>query len=306
MDKNLYDLYYNLYYFKKNLITNGIKYLSEEIEDLLSGLINIYMKSVINCNFVEIFYRFNDIESFFDKCEFKYKFIGASVTEAYKKALNNLIKIEEKISSGNLLELINNYISILINKIINDINNKLLLIKKNYFINELYTENFYLHNLIYKEFIKLIEIFNNNFDANVFFNLQNKIGNMIEDLNTYHNSKVQELMDYYNNILGKLHAQKIINTRAWDLRCESFLGLIWRKKIYSSWEFKFSDDFDIKDIPNYLKRYTNQTFFRFKSRYEKYLDNFVSISNLLYSNLYSYMQNKINSNEKIDKLLDKY
>ena len=137
-------------------------------------------------------FRFNYIGNFFDECKKKRKFIGTRVTEGYVKALNDLAKINEKINSGNMSEMIKDYISNLINKIISDIRIKLLSIRNDFFINELYSDNFYIHNLIYSEFFKLLEIFKNNFDEKYIFNIIIKISDMIsQDLIAYHSNKTQ-------------------------------------------------------------------------------------------------------------------
>ena len=73
--------------------------------------------------------------------------------------------------------------------------------------------------MIYNEFIKLIEIFNNNFNEKYIMDLQIKVSDMIStELITYYNSKTDQLIDIYN-ILGKLYKEKIKKTKKWDLKC---------------------------------------------------------------------------------------
>ena len=55
-----------------------------------------------------------------------------------------------------------------------------------------------------------------------------KVGEMIsQELITYHNSSTKEIIDIYNNILGKLYKEKIKNIKTWDCRCQSFFGIIY-------------------------------------------------------------------------------
>ena len=147
-----------------------------------------------------------------------------------------------------------------------DIKNKLLSVNKYYFANELYIDHFHMCNLIYDEFIKLFDSFKNNFDEKYIINIQIKVNDMISnEIIVYHNSKTQELMDLYNGILGKLSKGKIKNTKKWDLACYAVFGWIFTDEFkYSSWEFNFNDNFDVSEIPNYLKTSTAKIFSNFK------------------------------------------
>ena len=200
MEKNLYDMHYNLYNFRYFLIKQGIDKLSNEINNLLNDTFNIYLKYIIDLNFNYSIYNFKGAIKFFEICDLKNKLIGEDVTEAYQRGVDNFKKFTELISSNEILNIFEKYTYSMKNNVINNINNKILTINRYYFNNELYKDTFILNEQIYNEIIKLIENFDSYFNEIYFANIKKQVSDFISSILIYQNSKTQEFINCYIQI----------------------------------------------------------------------------------------------------------
>ena len=308
MEAYLYDMHYNLYNFRNYLIKNGFEHLSNEINNLLNNTFNIYLKYYIDYNLDISISDFKDAIEFFEECNYKKKLIGRDVTEAYKRGVDNFKKFTELISSEEISNIIEKYTKTMKNNIINNVSKKILTINKYYFNNELYKDIFYQNEQIYNEIIKLIEEFDSYFNEIYFANIKIKTSDLISSILSYQNSKTQEFINIYNILLGKLTKNKFKNSNKYDFYCSGgFLGLESSKVKFYSWGVDYMKT-NLKNIEveNYIKTNYEKIILNFEYNYEKYLNYYISKSNLLYSNLYNYIQNKIDNNYELDFLLKDY
>ena len=309
MEKYLYDMHYNLYYFKNYFIKQGLEELSNDINILLNNTFNIYLKNIINSNFNLAMLNFKDAVEYFEECNYKKKLVGTKVTEAFERGNNNFRIFTESISSDEIPNLFEKYINNMKNIIINNVKNKILVINKYYFNNELYKDIFYLNEQIYNEIIKLTENFNNYFNEIYFSNLKINTSELITSILKYQTLKTQEFINYFNNILfEKLYKNKIKDSNKYDLYCYPLWGLIIRKrKKYDYWGVDYMrTNLKNAELENYLNWNFEIIISNYNLKYEQYLNNYIYKTNILYSNLYNYIQNKIENNEKNNILLNNY
>ena len=307
LEVNIYNFHYNLYYFKKYFIEEGIKKLSDDIDLLLYNKINNFLKNIIDINFKGAIAEFNYGINFCNQCDKRYKLIGKSVIDSYQKGIQNFGKLTEALSSSEFVELIINYINILKKNITKNIKSNVYSINKYFFDNELYKNNFYLVEQISNEINKLIEYFNNYFNEIYETNLRINITSFITDIIIpYQDKKTKEFSNTYDRLLGKLTKYKFKDSYDWDFYCD---GLI---SFFDSYRFKFfyfgvnlmKTSLNSIGIENYLETTCKNIILNYTKKYSEYLYDYTTKSNNLYSNLYFYVQNKIERKGKINILLE--
>lgn len=83
IEKNLYNIHYDLYYFRKLFIKEGLQEFSNIINILVKNTININLKGIIDYNFNLAMDELKQINSFFDACDYRKKKLGKRVLERY-------------------------------------------------------------------------------------------------------------------------------------------------------------------------------------------------------------------------------
>jgi len=307
MEKNLYNIHYDLYYFWKLFIKEGLEELSKQINTLVENAVNISLKGIIDYNFNLAMNEFRQIYHFFDVCYHKKKKLG-------KRVLNRFIDYQQRLP--NILEIISqNFYNLLkkyIDKLKNDqsafIKDYILSINSYYFNDDLYKDNFYLFEQVNNEILKLIEYYYNYFDELFFSNIIIKASELVEEIIfPYEEKRLTEFKNYYEQILGRTTKGNYEGrNNKYDFYCYWGVGFFVYEYTDSATQ---NIDYLINDLSkteNYLKNNCREILSNITNKYQYYINDYISKINILYSNLYNYIENKINTTQKIDILLNQY
>ena len=296
MEKNLYNIHYDLFYFWKLFIKEGLEEFSHQINTLVENAVNINLKGIIDYNFNLAMNEFKEINHFIDKCNYKKKKLG-------KRVLNRFIDYQQRLP--NILEIISQQFYNLLKKYIDKLKNeqsafikdKILSINSYYFNDDLYKDNFYLIEQVNNEITKIIEYYDNYFDELFFGNIIMKATELVEEIIfPYEEKRYNEFNNYYDQILGRTtkgNYEKRNNR--YDFYCYWGVGFFVYEYTDSATQ---NIDYLINDLSiteNYLKNSCQKILSIITNKYQYYINDYVSKNNILYSNLYNYVENKINT-----------
>ena len=319
-DKNIYNIYYNLYYFKQIFNNEQMNLLLDEFIFLFNNITNKKIneiKEIIDNNFNlanEVLNQLNLTFKYYFYTDISFCTGFINRYNIYKKKFNELLGIVYKDDFSNLLE---KYFFKLKNDIIEFIENKIYSINKYYFNKDLFYNNFKFIEDIKKETLKIIENLDNYFNEINFMNkIKIEIFNIYnKTITPYHNKKIEELDNYYKSLEKKARNPGIMD-------CTNDIAIkysVCKKKFIIC--FKYGDAWNYRDFRNQqninlikteiifsendLIKETDNIINKFTKKFEKYLSNNIQIIQNLYSNLYQEVENKIN-NTQINTLLFKY
>jgi len=212
--------------------------------------------------------------------------------------------------SENFLDLVDFYYFKIRDDILNYIDKKISSIKKYYFNNELYKNNFYFIEQINNEIYKIISNIYNYFNDIIINEINVKSSNLaLEILKPYNEQKEKNLEKKYN--------QAVDSTRGIYDCGDDFIYItkrkarnFWRKKKHRrNTKHKNNINKIIKDLTQtniYLSDSANKLTNNFINKFDNYLNNYITLTQTLYSNLYSYYEEKINNHDNIKNILNYY
>ena len=311
MDENIYRIYYNLYYLKKNFENNKMKDLLDEFYLSINTTIISHLKTLMLSNFDLSFTYLNEAIQNSKKTYKSCTYICSSLIqkkELFKVKYNEFFAM---ISSEKFLNIIEKYFYELRNDIINYAKDKILSINKYYFNKTIYNNNFYLIEQSNKEALNLIDNINNYFNE---LNLNNELKinalNLIEDiLSPFNEKNIDKIDQLYHNLEGTLKniCRKIRNNcNNDDLYYEWWIMPIFGTD-YETLNCPHTNNINLvkKDLIEtdiFLKNQKNIILNNFIKKIENYLNQYYSYCQDLYNNLYQYVEDKINK-EEITNLL---
>ena len=318
-DENIYNIYYNLYNLKKIFSNEQMDILLNEFILLFNNIANKKMKEIIKI----IDNNFNLINEVLEEQNKFFEFLGPPKSfctgfinryNIYKQKFNELLGEVYKDDFANLFE---KYFFKLKNDIIKFVENKINSINKYYFNIDLLKNNFKFIEDIKNENLKIIENIENYFNEINFmnkikielYNLYNKI------ITPYHNTKIKQLDKFYKVLEKKTTSPGIMKCNE-DVAVSYKVCKLW---IFICWKYKYKTDYykvnyqkninlvdtKIKYSETDLNKETDIILNNFIKKFEKYLSKNIQYIQKLYSNLYQFVENKIN-NSKINQLLLKY
>jgi hypothetical protein len=160
-EKNLYNIYYNLYNIRKFFLNDEMNNLLNQFYLLVNNTINIHYKGMIYYNFYLVFQVFDEENEFFNDYSYKKRRV---LTSGFDKRYEQYIaKFEEYLYmtfSYNFLNFIEKYFYKLRDDILNHIKDKLLVLNKYYFDTEKYKNKFYFIRQTYNEIFNFIDNIN--------------------------------------------------------------------------------------------------------------------------------------------------
>ena len=309
-EKNIYKIYYNLYYFRQYFLNNEMSKLLNEFYLLLNRTIKVHFKEMIDYNFNLANQVFDEENAYFTKYRGEdRRFLTSEFVERYYKYKAKFEEYLYLTFSDEFLNLLEKYFYKLKTDILNHIITKLFSVDVYYFNQEYYNKTFYFHEQINNEILRLIYNINNYYnELKLDGDIKIKAINLAQEiLKPYHNKKIDDLDKYYDRLYDRTTNYHIREDE------KDFVYSYWRffkgwKNIYIyTKHYKNIDKVlkDLKKTDNYLSTETKAIYNNFISKFDKYLNNYISYCQNLYTHLFQYVENKINRSST-KSLIDKY
>ena len=309
IESNLYYIHYNLYHFRKYFLDNEMISLLMEYKTIINKTILVHYKSIIDYNYNLALEYVNDEIGYGNSYSGK-RYVCSGFVTRYYNYISNFQEFLYLMCSEEFLDLLDFYYFKIRDDILNYIDKKVLSIKKYYFNNELYKNNFYFIDQINNEIYKIISNIHNYFNEIIINEINVKSANLsLEILKPYNEQKEKYLETKYN--------QAVHSTRGiYD--CSSDFIYITRRKAKRLWrtkKYRYNMPHikninkiikDLKKTNNYLNDSVNILISNFINKFDSYLKNYITLAQTLYSNLYSYYEEKSNNHNYIKNILNDY
>ena len=310
-EKNLYNIYKNLYYIRKNFLNDEMENLLYEFYLLVNETIKVHFKEIIDYNFNLIWKVFYEENQLFDIYSFRRRKLITSGfiqrKESYKSKFETFLYMTY---SDQFLDLLEKYFYKLRDSILNHIKNKLISINKYYFDTDIYNNQFYFIEQTNNEILKFIDNINNYYnDLNLDGELKLKAFSIAEsELTPYHNNKINEVDKYYEYLYSRTTHYHVRNTDS------DFVSSYYR--FFKGWKNKYMDTahknninlviLDLNKTNDYLLTKTDYIINNFINKFDIYLNNYYSLCQNLFNNLYKFVEGKINTYGNGDLLMSNY
>ena len=158
LKENLYDIHYNLFYFRKSFLDDEMEKLLNEFKTLVNRTIYEHYKKLIDDNY-NLAYQYAREE--ISICSHRgRRYIGSAFVIYYNTYLSYFQEFLYLMCSDSFLDLIEIYFYKIRDTILNHVNQKILSINSYYFNNELYKNHFYLIEQINEEIYKIYKCTN--------------------------------------------------------------------------------------------------------------------------------------------------
>jgi len=242
LEKNNYNILYNLYYFRKFFLNGEMSKLLNEFYLLLNRTINVHFKKMIDNNFGLANQVFDEENKYFDKYgDEDRRFLTSEFVERYYKYKSKFEEYLYLTFSDDFLNILEKYFYKLKNDILNHILTKLFSVDVYYFNQEYYNKTFYFHEQINNEILKLIDNINNYYnEINLDADIKIKAINFAQEiLKPYHEKKIKALDKYYERLYDRTTNYHIKEDE------KDFVYSYWR--FFKGW----------KNIYIYTKHYKN-------------------------------------------------
>ena len=301
IEKNIYSIHYNLFYFRKYFLHKEMSKLLDEFYLLLNRTIKIHLKQMIDYNFNLAIQVFNEENDYFNIYRRKSRrFLTSEFIERYYKYKSKFEEYLFLTFSEDFLNLLEKYFYKLKNDIINYIINKIFSVNVYYFNHEYYNKTFYFNEQANNEILKIIDNINNYYnEMNLDGDIKLKALNLTQEiLKPYHEKNIKNLDNYYDYLYSRTTDYNVKSDE------KDFVYSYWRY-LFKGWKniylytkhYKNIDKVltDLNQTDKYLLNETNIIFNNFISKFDKYLNNYISYCQNLYTHLYDFVENKINN-----------
>ena len=309
-EKNIYKINYNLYNIRKYFLDEEMLKLLNEFYLLLNRTIKVHFIEMIDYNFGLANQVFDEENNYFTifRGEDR-RFFASGFIERYYKYKAKFEEYLYLTFSDDFLNLLEKYFYKLKNDILNHIKTKLFSVDVFYFNQEYYNKTFYFQEQINNEILKLIDNINNYYnELKLDGDIKIKALNLAQEtLKPYHEKNIKSLDQYYNYLYGRTTNYHIKGDH------RDFVYSWWR--IIKGWKNRYiyiqhHDNIDkvltdLSKTDEYLSTEINTIYNNFISQFDKYLDDYISYCQNLYTHLFQYVENKININSTTS-LVDKY
>ena len=308
-EKNIYNMQYNLYKINNLFLENETDFLLNQLEYEFKHTIQMHLDR-IDYNYKLAMDYLNELKRSLKGRDWN-AWIGKGFFKRYQ---NFIVKFTKYVSSSNSDVIYNNleynFFKIR-DKIYNFMRTKILSINTYYFKNEIYQENFFFINRINLELNSIIEKINKSFNKERFSLFKALLlKNSLNTIKKYNDKKNNKMVDLYNSIFKKSNGLYDSNK---DYIYKKRTFWTWLTKRYKTKKYYCSlhDNInkvklDIKHTTKYLTHSTKLIYNNFINKIDKYISNYINITQKLYDNLHIYVESKINNNNNIKMLFDKY
>ena len=308
-NENIYHLYLNLSHFRKSFLDESMNNLLNDFFKLINDTVKIHLKQTIKYNYDLGFEYLNDELNYFKKYKHKKREIITSefISKFYRFVENNKNFLSLTYTSD-LIEIFEENFFNLRDEVLKYVKDKISSINKYYFDNKLYSNLYYYISQVSNEILKIIDNINNyyhemKFDSEIQSYILNIIKNTLPEYDDQLDKEFQKLYDHIYSISDKIKKNR-----------KDFCWSRWRTlKGWKNYYLYTKHTNNIKKVINnlnstksYIINNKNKIYQNFINKFSKYLDSCVNISQNLYTNLFSYVENKINNCENINTILKQY
>ena len=304
----------NIYYMQYNLYKIHNLFLENETESLLSQLKNVFISSLkLHKKNIDYNYKLGmayvkelhkEIIDYLDGDAT----IGKGFLKKYQNFLNYYTQYIYKANSEtvyNNLELSFNEIKV---EIFNFIKNKILNINEYYFGKDIYKNHFSFINRMNSELFSIIEKINQYFSEDKFNFFKIELMTFsLNELQKYNEPKNKSFVKAYEYIKNHCNGFHWTNS---DYEYHFYVLCCIRRSRNHNWLKTTNNikkiNMDISPSIEYVKKNSKPIFENFNKKVDKYLSAYINYIQILYNNLYTYVENRINNNYNIQILLNNY
>ena len=306
LKENLYDIHYNLFYFRKSFLDDEMGKLLNEFKTLVNKTIYEHYKNLIDDNYnLALTY----VQEEAALCGGKVH-LGSTFLNMYYTYISYFQEFLYLMCSDDFLALIENYFYKIRDTILNYVDQKILSINSYYFKNELYKKHFYLIEQINEEIYKIIDNINNYYNEMTLIDIQIKAANLsIEVLKPYNQAKEGVLNAYFTVACARCRYTMGTSADAQYYEKRRLRNFFHHISIPLYCPHRGNINKVLRNLSktnSYLNEKSNIIIQNFINKFDKYLKNYVFYTQTLYDNLYNYYENKINNHENIQTILNEY
>jgi len=306
-EENIYNMQYNLFKIHNLFLENETESLLNQLKKVFISSLELHKRNIdynYNLGMAYVNELHKEIIGYHDGDAN----IGKGFLKKYQKFLNYYTQYIYDANSEevyNNLELSFNEIKV---EIFNFIKNKILSINEYYFAKDIYKDNFSFINRMNSELFSIIEKINQYFSEDRFNLFKTELMTFsLNELQNYNKPKNKSFVNAYEYI--RKHCNGIHWTPS-DWEYHFYVLCCIRRSRNYNWLKTTNNiekvNMDISPSINYVKKNSKPIFENFKKRVDKYLSKYINYIQMLYKNLHSYVENKINNNTNIQTLLNNY
>ena len=310
IEKNIYNIHYNLYYFRKSFLNDEMSNLLNEFYSLVNRTIKVHLIQMIKFNFDLAYQVFREEDHYFSYYSGKdRRFLTSAFVERYYEYKTKFEEYLLLTYSEDFLNLLEKYFYKLRDDILNYVKNKIFSVNKYYFNHKYYKKLFYFNEQANNEILKIIDNINNYYnEINIDGDIKLKAVNLSQEiLKPYHSKQIKYLDKFYNHLYDRTTDFHIKDDE------KDFVYSYWKLLLYG-WKNRYiytkhhnNINLVLKDLNKtdvYLLKETNIILVNFISKFDKYLNKYISYCQNLYSSLYQYSKNKINEASEKTLIID--
>ena len=305
--KRQYNIYYNLYNFRKSFIGTSMDNLRLSFDKLINDTVLISIQGIMTKNYnlgiqwlEEVAERLVPLHKR-DEClqkEFYNKY--SEFIKVYESFLPNAY-------NDKFIEVYRKYFNIIRNNIITTVLSKMSKINYFYFNISIYKDNFYFISQINKEIEYLTK------------NLENYYSD------DYFDSKLAiYIYEFTSKTLGPINDKLYKKFEELRKKCERYTDCVrnrewgdyvWNdNRVITNWHYRdvpHTENYknletSFNNVENFIKTESSKIINKFINGFSNFLNSYLKEIQNLFDDLYSYTEKKIKTNEGLDKLINQY
>ena len=318
INKNKYNLDFNLYNFRTCFSKIALSSLIDKFLSIIKEELQVHFIKMIDENYALANQYMEEVLKYF-KTASSYKLLGTYFINTYTKYKTTFTEISYLTSSDEFLDFIQDNFYNVSKYIINYVEEKINSINKYYF-HENNGENFKKLELIQDEILSISKNIENYFnEMTLESGIKMTILNIsLNEIQVFNKEKEKIFDELYNSIYGQAQQEKINN-----MDCDIIQLIITKKKKWYRRKKKISYDYycrvkvqsrnnynkikkDLSETKKHLSDKFNNLIMAFINKFNIYLNNYISLEEFLYNDLYKYTEEKLINNKNIELIFNDY
>lgn len=305
--KRQYNIYYNIYNFRKSFIGTSMEKLRLSFNKLINDTVLISIQGIMTKNYnlgiqwlEEIAERLVPLHKR-DEClqkEFYNKY--SMFIKVYESFLPNAY-------NDKIIDVYRKYFNIIRNDILTTVRSKMSKINYFYFNISIYKDNFYFISQINKEIEYLLKNLENYYSDDYF---DSKLAIYIYEFTSKTLGPVNDkLHEKFEELRKKCEKYTdCVRNREWGDYC-------WNNnRVLKDWHYidvPHTDNYknletSFNNVENFIKTESSKIINKFINGFSNFLNSYLKEIQILFDDLYNYTEKKIKTNEGLDNLINQY